>query len=236
VVGDWLRRRLGGARPPRAPAPPSSEIAAATEADATAREAPVHLLVGLGNPGDRYAKTRHNIGFMAVDEIARRWRFSAWRKRFRGETAEGFVGTEKVLLLKPQTYMNLSGEAVGEAARFFKLPPARVIVFHDDLDLAPGKLRVKTGGGNAGHNGLKSIDQHLGNAFPRVRLGIGHPGDKKLVHAYVLHDFAKDDWPWVEDLCTAIANELAPLIEGDGATFQSRVAQRLVPAKGPSQA
>jgi PTH1 family peptidyl-tRNA hydrolase len=191
----------------------------------------VLLLVGLGNPGAKYAKTRHNIGFMALDAIARRQGLSAWRKRFRSETADGVIGTEKVVAMKPQTYMNLSGEAVGEAARFFKLTPAQVFVFHDDLDLPPGKLRVKTGGGHAGHNGLRSLDAHLGNAYHRVRLGIGHPGDKRQVHNYVLHDFAKDEMTWVEDLCKAVAAEVDALVGGDAQGFMSRVAQRAAPPK-----
>lgn len=185
------------------------------------------LLVGLGNPGNRYAKNRHNIGFMTVDAIARHYNLSAWRKRFRSETAEGFIGTGKVVAMKPQTYMNLSGEAVGEAVRFFKLTPAQVIVFHDDLDLASCKMRVKTGGGNAGHNGLRSIDQHIGNGFQRVRLGIGHPGDKRQVHSYVLSDFAKEEIPAVEKLCEAAAVEIGDLAAGNPQDFMSRVAQHL---------
>lgn len=185
------------------------------------------LLVGLGNPGARYARTRHNIGFMALDEIVRRQNLGAWRNRFKSETAEGFVGTEKVLAMKPQTYMNLSGEAVGDAVRFFKLAPADVVVFHDELDLAPGRLRVKTGGGTAGHNGLRSIDQHIGKDFRRVRLGIGHPGDKRLVHNYVLHDFAKEELAWVEPLCEAVGEEIPRLVAGDAEGFMSRVAHRV---------
>jgi PTH1 family peptidyl-tRNA hydrolase len=192
-------------------------------------EAPVLLLVGLGNPGAKYAKTRHNIGFMALDEITRRQNLSAWRTRFRSEAAEGVIGTAKVLALKPQTYMNLSGEAVREATRFYKLEPEQVVVFHDDLDLAVGKLRLKTGGGNAGHNGLKSLDGQIGNGFRRVRMGIGHPGDKRQVTNYVLQDFAKNESPMVEDLCAAIGDEVGRLVAGEPEAFMSRVAQRIAP-------
>jgi PTH1 family peptidyl-tRNA hydrolase len=197
-------------------------------------EAPVLLLVGLGNPGAKYAKTRHNIGFMALDEIARRQTLGAWRNRFRSEAAEGVIGTAKVLALKPQTYMNLSGEAVREAVRFYKLGVDQVIVFHDDLDLGLGKLRLKTGGGNAGHNGLKSLDGQIGNGFRRVRLGIGHPGDKRQVTNYVLQDFAKAEAPVVEDLCDAIGDEVGRLVAGEPEAFMSRVAQRIAPADSSS--
>ena len=158
------------------------------------------LFVGLGNPGAQYAGHRHNIGFMAVDRIAADHGFSPWRSRFQGQTSEGQLGGEKVLLLKPGTYMNRSGQSVGEALRFFKLTPGDVTVFHDELDLAPGKLRLKQGGGHAGHNGLRSIHEHLGDAYGRVRLGIGHPGHKDAVAGYVLHDFAKADQDWLDDL------------------------------------
>jgi len=196
----------------------------------------VLLLVGLGNPGARYARTRHNIGFLALDEIVRRQNLGAWRGRFRSEVAEGFVGGEKVLAIKPQTYMNLSGEAVGEAVRFFKLAPEQVIVFHDELDLDPGRLRVKKGGGTAGHNGLRSLDHHIGKDFWRVRLGIGHPGDKRLVHAYVLSDFAKDERAWVEALCAAVGEEVPRLAAGDPEAFMSRVAYRMQTAAGDGPA
>jgi PTH1 family peptidyl-tRNA hydrolase len=155
----------------------------------------MHLLVGLGNPGPKYAGNRHNIGFMAVDEIVRRHGFSAWRRRYQGEAAEGTLAGEKVLALKPATYMNESGRSVGEAARFFDIDPAQVIVFYDEIDLIEGKLRVKFGGGAAGHNGIRSIIAHLGPHFQRVRIGIGHPGEKSLVHPHVLGDFAKADRP-----------------------------------------
>jgi peptidyl-tRNA hydrolase, PTH1 family len=183
----------------------------------------MRLFVGLGNPGSRYARNRHNVGFMAVDEIARVHGAAPWRRRFQGEATEGVVGGERILFLKPQTYMNESGRAVAEAQRFFKIDLADLIVFHDELDLPPAKLRVKVGGGNAGHNGLRSITAHCGNDYRRVRIGIGHPGDKALVHAYVLHDFAKAEEPWVEDLCRACADAAPLLARGDDASFQNKV-------------
>lgn len=183
----------------------------------------MRLLVGLGNPGRSYAGHRHNIGFMAVDAVARAHRAAPWRRRFQGEAAEVVLGAERALLLKPQTYMNESGRAVAEAQRFYKVDLDDVIVVHDELDLAPAKLRVKTGGGNAGHNGLRSISPAIGNEYRRVRLGIGHPGDKALVHAYVLNDFGKDERPWVEDLCDAVAASAPLLASGDDAGFQNKV-------------
>jgi len=183
----------------------------------------MRLLVGLGNPGARYAGNRHNVGFMALDAIATRHRFAAWRGKFQAAASEGMIGDEKVLLLKPQTFMNESGRAVGEATRFHKIALADVVVFHDELDLAPAKLRVKLGGGNAGHNGLRSITAHCGNDYRRARIGIGHPGDKALVMPYVLSDFAKAELPWVEDLCTACADNAALLAAGEDATFQNKV-------------
>jgi len=183
----------------------------------------MRLIVGLGNPGSRYARNRHNVGFMAVDAIARAHGAAPWRQRFQGSTAEAVLGGERVLLLKPGTYMNESGRAVAEAQRFFKIALGDVVVFHDELDLPSGKLRVKVGGGNAGHNGLRSITAQCGNDYRRVRLGIGHPGHKDLVHPYVLSDFAKAEEPWVEDLCRACA-EFAPLLaKGDDASFQNKV-------------
>ena len=176
------------------------------------------LLVGLGNPGASYAGNRHNIGFMVLDEIARRHRASAWRSRFQGEACEALLGTQKALLLKPLTFMNESGRSVRAAMDFFKLDLADLVVFHDELDLPPGRLRLKTGGGNAGHNGLRSITAHCGNDYRRVRLGIGHPGDKARVHAYVLSDFAKSEGAWVEDLCAACA-EHAPLLQASEASL-----------------
>jgi PTH1 family peptidyl-tRNA hydrolase len=182
------------------------------------------LLVGLGNPGPRYARNRHNIGFMALDEIARVHRAAPWRARFQGEAAEATIAGERALLLKPLTYMNESGRSVGEAMRFFKLTPADVVVFHDELDLAPAKLRAKQGGGHAGHNGLRSIQAAIGAEFRRIRMGIGHPGDKALVHPYVLGDFAKAEEPWVDDLCRASADACPQIMAGDDARFQNDVA------------
>ncbi|AWB21332.1 aminoacyl-tRNA hydrolase [Methylobacterium currus] len=183
----------------------------------------MRLFVGLGNPGTRYAGNRHNIGFMALDAIARRHRAAPWRRKFQGESTEAVIGTERVLLLKPLTFMNESGRAVAEAQRFYKIPLEDVVVFHDELDLAPAKLRVKKGGGNAGHNGLRSITAQCGNEYWRARLGIGHPGDKALVHAYVLNDFAKAEMPWVEDLCDAMADAAELLASGEDARFQNKV-------------
>jgi peptidyl-tRNA hydrolase, PTH1 family len=188
------------------------------------------LLVGLGNPGAKYAGNRHNIGFMAADAIVRRHNFSSWRKRFKGEIAEGTIGHEKVLVLKPLTFMNESGQSVGEAIRFLDLEPDKVIVIYDELDLEPGKVRVKFGGGAAGHNGIRSISSHISPHFVRVRLGIGHPGDRNLVHPHVLSDFAKSDRPWVTELVDAVAEHVPLLIEGHDATFQSRVHLALNPA------
>jgi PTH1 family peptidyl-tRNA hydrolase len=183
----------------------------------------MRLFVGLGNPGSRYARNRHNVGFMAVDAVARAHGAAPWRRRFQGEAAEAVVGGERLLLLKPQTYMNESGRSVAEAQRFYKVDLADVIVFHDELDLAPAKVRVKLGGGNAGHNGLRSITAQCGNDYRRVRIGIGHPGDKDLVHAYVLSDFAKSDEAWVDDLCRACADAAPLLAKGDDASFQNKV-------------
>jgi PTH1 family peptidyl-tRNA hydrolase len=183
----------------------------------------MRLIVGLGNPGPRYAANRHNIGFLAIDEIARVQRAAPFRRRFQGEAAEVTLGPERAILLKPQTFMNESGRAVAEAQRFYKIALSDVIVLHDELDLPPAKLRVKQGGGNAGHNGLRSITAQCGNEYRRVRLGIGHPGDKALVHAYVLNDFGKAEMPWVEDLCRAIADHAAVLASGEDASFQNKV-------------
>ncbi|MBP1852607.1 aminoacyl-tRNA hydrolase [Rhizobium halophytocola] len=171
------------------------------------------IIAGLGNPGSKYDGNRHNIGFMAVDAIYRRHAFGPWTKKFKAEIADGEIAGEKVLLMKPLTFMNLSGEAVGEAMRFYKLTPADLIVVHDELDLLPGKVRMKTGGGNGGHNGLKSIDAHCGKDYRRLRLGIGHPGDKDRVSGYVLGDFAKVDRDWLDPLIDAIADnaDLLPL-------------------------
>jgi len=183
----------------------------------------MRLFVGLGNPGAKYARNRHNIGFMAVDEIALRHGFAPWRRRFQGETSEGTLGTERVILLKPTTYMNDSGRAVQDAASFFKIVPGDITVFHDELELPPGKVRVKIGGGIAGHNGLRSISAHIGNDYRRVRLGIGHPGVKELVHGHVLSDFAKADNDWVATLCEAVAEHAGLVAKGTDATFANRV-------------
>lgn len=185
------------------------------------------LFAGLGNPGPKYENHRHNVGFMAADAIARRHSFSPWSRKFQGLVADGLIGGEKVLLLKPQTFMNLSGQAVGEAMRFYKLAPADVTVFYDELDLAPGKLRVKIGGGAGGHNGIRSLDQHLGQAYRRVRIGIGHPGVKELVHNHVLGDFAKADREWLEPLLDAVAENVELLVKGDDNGFMNRVALAL---------
>jgi peptidyl-tRNA hydrolase, PTH1 family len=183
----------------------------------------MRLFVGLGNPGAKYAGNRHNIGFMAVDEIARRHGFAPWRRRFQGETAEGTLERERVVLLRPLTFMNDSGRAVQEAANFFKLAPADIAVFHDELELPAAKVRVKVGGGIAGHNGLRSISDHVGNDYRRVRLGIGHPGVKELVHGHVLNDFAKSDRPWVEALLGAVADNAALLAVDRDSAFQNKV-------------
>jgi len=181
------------------------------------------LLVGLGNPGPEYARNRHNIGFMAVDEIVRRHGFGPWRRRFQGQTCDGVVGEEKIPALEPQTYMNLSGPSVGEAMRFFKLTPADVVVFHDELDLAPGRLRAKRGGGAGGHNGLRSIDEHIGKDYWRVRIGIGHPGHKDAVSGYVLHDFSKSEMTWVDPLVDCFAAEFPLLAAGQHERYLQRV-------------
>lgn len=189
------------------------------------------LFVGLGNPGAKYAGNRHNIGFMAVDRIAADHGFAPWKKAFKGLAAEGRLGSEKVVALKPETFMNLSGEAVQAAMAFWKIAPADVVVFHDELDLAPGKLRVKQGGGHAGHNGLRSIHAHVGEAYGRVRMGIGHPGHKDLVAAYVLHDFAKADQDWLDDLLRGVSDGAVALAEGDAPRFQNAVALRTAPPR-----
>jgi PTH1 family peptidyl-tRNA hydrolase len=181
------------------------------------------LIVGLGNPGAKYAANRHNIGFMAVDAIAKHHGFPPWRRRFQGVATEGTIGGERVLLLLPGTYMNESGRAVGEAMHFYKLALNDIVVFQDEVDLPPMKVRVKAGGGIAGHNGLRSISAHIGNDYRRVRIGVGHPGDKDLVHAYVLNDFAKSEHAWVEALCGIMADNADLLARGQDATFQNKV-------------
>jgi PTH1 family peptidyl-tRNA hydrolase len=189
------------------------------------------LFVGLGNPGPEHARQRHNIGFMAADAIAAAHGFGPWRSKFHGQVAEGRLGPEKVLLLKPGTYMNLSGDAVRAALRFYKLESSDVVVLHDELDLAPGRVRVKTGGGTAGHNGIRSIGSHVGPDFTRVRLGIGHPGDKHLVTPHVLGDFAKSDADWLDELLRGVADGAPALAAGDHAGFLDAVARRLPPPK-----
>jgi peptidyl-tRNA hydrolase, PTH1 family len=184
---------------------------------------PMLLLVGLGNPGARYAGNRHNVGFMAVQAIAKRHGIAPWRRRFQGVACEGPIGGARSLLLLPGTFMNDSGRAVAEATHFYKIPLGDVIVFHDEIDLPPGKLRVKTGGGIAGHNGLRSISEHIGNDYRRVRIGVGHPGNKDLVQAYVLNDFAKSERPWVEALTGSVADNVELLARGADATFQNKV-------------
>lgn len=184
------------------------------------------LLVGLGNPGPKYEKNRHNIGFMAVDRIAARHGFAPWRARFQGAVSEGTIGGVKTLLLKPTTYMNESGRSVAEAARFYKIALPDIVAFHDELDLAPGKLRVKVGGGNAGHNGLRSITAHMGNDYKRVRLGIGHPG-RDAVLSYVLNDFGRGEMEWVDVLTEAVADGADLLSKGEDNSFQNKVHLRM---------
>jgi PTH1 family peptidyl-tRNA hydrolase len=183
----------------------------------------MRLIVGLGNPGSAYAGNRHNIGFMAVGAIAKRHGIGPWRRRFQGVSAEGPLAGERLLLLLPGTFMNDSGRAVAEAVNFYKLGLPDIVVVHDEIDLEPGKVRVKTGGGSAGHNGLRSISSHVGNDYRRVRIGVGHPGVKDLVHAYVLSDFAKSERDWVETLCGLIADNAGLLAKGEDASFQNKV-------------
>lgn len=198
----------------------------------------MRLFVGLGNPGTRYARNRHNVGFMVIDAIARRHGFAPWRRRFQGQATEGVLGAYRVLLLKPGTYMNESGRAVAEAAHFYKVALHDIVVFHDEIDLPPAKLRVKTGGGTAGHNGLRSISAHLGNDYRRVRIGVGHPGVKDMVQLHVLHDFDASERDWVEALCDAVAENAVMLAAGEDASFQNKVhlalaAKGLLETKGP---
>jgi PTH1 family peptidyl-tRNA hydrolase len=195
----------------------------------------MHIIAGLGNPGRQYAGHRHNVGFMAADAIHRRHGFSPWTKKFSALISDGRIGQEKVLLIKPQTFMNLSGQAVGEAMRFYKCAPEDITVFYDELDLAPGKVRVKTGGGNGGHNGIKSLDQHCTKNYRRVRIGIGHPGAKELVTPYVLGDFSKADQEWLTPLLDAIADNAGLLIQGDESGFMNKVslAVQALPGNGP---
>ena len=196
----------------------------------------MRLFVGLGNPGAKYARNRHNIGFMALDRIQSDHGFAPWRGKFQASVSEGRFGSDKVVLLKPETFMNLSGQSVGEAMRFFKLAPEDVVVFHDELDLAPGRLKVKSGGGHAGHNGLRSIHGHIGAEYDRVRIGIGHPGHKDRVAAYVLHDFAKADEDWIDDLLRGISDGAEALARGDGGRFMNAVALRTAPPRSSKSA
>jgi PTH1 family peptidyl-tRNA hydrolase len=189
------------------------------------------IIVGLGNPGPKYAKNRHNIGFVAVDAIHRRFAFGPWRKRFQADVAEGTLGDRKCLLVKPLTFMNKSGQAVGEVATFYKVEPADILVIHDEVDLIPSKIRMKTGGGSGGHNGLRSITAAIGDSFRRLRIGVGHPGQKELVPGYVLHDFAKADAAWVDPLIEAIAEYMPLLVEGKDSTFSNRIHERLTTDK-----
>lgn len=191
----------------------------------------MQIFVGLGNPGSKYAGNRHNIGFMALDRIAEDHGFAPWKSKFQGLISEGRLGSEKVLLLKPQTFMNRSGQSVGDMMRFYKLAPEDLIVFHDELDLAPGKVRVKQGGGHAGHNGLRSIHGHVGEAYGRVRLGIGHPGHKDRVAGYVLHDFAREDEKWLAPLLDGLSNGAPDLASGDSGKFLNAIALKVAPPR-----
>jgi PTH1 family peptidyl-tRNA hydrolase len=191
----------------------------------------MQLFVGLGNPGAKHAANRHNIGFMVVETIAKRHSFAPWRRRFQGVATEGTIGGDKVLLLLPGTYMNESGRAVAEAMHFYKLPLIDIAVFHDEIELPLSKVRVKVGGGVAGHNGLRSISAHVGNDYKRVRIGVGHPGVKEMVHAHVLGDFAKSERPWVETLCDVMADNAGLLAGAKDSSFQNKVHLAMV-AKG----
>ncbi len=194
------------------------------------------MFVGLGNPGPKYAGNRHNIGFMALDRIMDEHGFAPWRGKFQGAICEGRLGGEKVILLKPETFMNLSGQSVGEAMRFYKLTPDDIIVFHDELDLAPGKVRVKKGGGHAGHNGLRSLHAHIGPDYTRVRMGIGHPGHKDAVAPYVLRDFAKADQDWLDDVLRGCADGAVDLAEGDNGKFMNAIGRRVNPPRSSNSA
>jgi len=204
------------------------------------------IIVGLGNPGAKFSGNRHNIGFMAVDAIQRRPGFAPWSKKFKAEISEGELAGEKVLLMKPQTFMNLSGESVGEAMRFYKLGPENIVAIYDELDLIPAKARIKTGGGHGGHNGVKSLDAHCGREYRRLRLGIGHPGAKELVHSYVLGDFAKVDQTWLAPMLDALADNADMLVKGEDSQLMNKLALAVgakpdapgpaakTPASGPS--
>lgn len=196
----------------------------------------MQLWVGLGNPGAKYAGNRHNIGFMAIDRIAADHGFPPFKSKFQGQVSEGRIGSERIVLLKPETFMNLSGQSVGEAMRFYKLEAGDVTVFHDELDLAPFRVRLKQGGGHAGHNGLRSIHQHIGEAYPRVRLGVGHPGHKDKVASYVLADFYKVEEAGLDDLMRGISDGAPALARGDGPAFQNAIALRTTPPRNSGTA
>jgi PTH1 family peptidyl-tRNA hydrolase len=192
------------------------------------------LLVGLGNPGAGHARNRHNFGYMVIDEIAKRHGFGSWRRRFQGHTCEGQLTGRRTIALKPSTYMNLSGQSVGSAMRYYRLEPESVIVLHDEIDLAPGRVRTKLGGGSAGHNGLRSLDDHIESNYRRVRLGVGHPGDPDAVADYVLRDFAKADAVWVDAVIDAVAEEIGTLAAADAAGFMNKVSLAIAPLRpGP---
>lgn len=193
------------------------------------------LVAGLGNPGAEYAENRHNIGFMAVDELVRRHSFSPWRNKHRGEMADGTISGQRVLVLKPMTFMNRSGQSVGDVARFYKIPLSNIIVLHDELELAPGRLRLKQGGGHAGHNGLRDIDAHLGNEYWRIRLGIGRPHDKAMVNKWVLGDFSKVDAVWLEPFLDALARNFRLVLDGDQAGFMNRVTTATQPPRAKKE-
>lgn len=200
------------------------------------------LIAGLGNPGAKYARNRHNIGFMALDQIASDHGFGPWKGKHQGSISEGRFGADRVVLLKPETFMNLSGQSVQAAMRFYKLDPADVIVLHDEIDLTPGKVKCKTGGGHAGHNGLRSIHAHIGPDYDRVRLGVGHPGHKDAVPGYVLRDFPKADEGWLDDVLRGISDGAPFLAAGDTGRFMNAVGLRVAPprsgtgTKGPKAA
>ena len=187
------------------------------------------LVVGLGNPDPEHAWNRHNIGFMVVDGIAQRYRFASYRNRFRGLISHGEIESERVAIFKPTSFMNESGRAVGQALRFFKLSLNQIVIVHDDLDIVPGKVRVKTGGSAAGHNGLRSIDSHIGKEYLRIRLGVGHPGDKAMVTKYVLSDFAKDDQSWLDRVIPAVADAIPFILRGDEPGFTNKVSLLMNP-------
>lgn len=195
----------------------------------------MQLFIGLGNPEAKYAKNRHNIGFMVIDALAEAYSFDPFKEKYHGLLAEGRIGTQKVLLLKPQTFMNKSGVSVSEAVNFYKLDGSQIVVFYDELDLPPGKLRMRRGGGFAGHNGLKSINAHMGADFRRARLGIGHPGDKSKVNKHVLGDFAKADAAWLADFLRALCDHAPLLARGEDATYQTRVVEAMQPDQEPEE-